>query len=145
VTTLQDVVDIGRHDRLLAVVSTFGADPTIQRSVVNADVLPIPIGGAEVVGFVTAGKAKLTNLRNRPQVSITFRSGWQWSTAEGRAKLIGPDDAYPEIDAERLRLLLSEVFTAAGGFHDDWVAYDRIMVEERRDAASVSVLRHYSS
>jgi PPOX class probable F420-dependent enzyme len=145
VTTLQDAVDIGRQDRFLAVVSTLRADDTIQSSVVNAGILSHPVGGAEVVGFVTAGKAKLTNLRNRPQVSITFRSGWQWATIEGRAELIGPNDAHPDIDAETLRLLLREVFTAAGGTHDDWDAYDRIMVEERRGAVLVSVLRLYSS
>jgi hypothetical protein len=79
VTTLRDVADIGHRDRFLAVVSTLRADATIQASVVNAGILSHPVGGAEVVGFVTAGKAKLNNLRNRPQVSVTFRSGWQWA------------------------------------------------------------------
>jgi PPOX class probable F420-dependent enzyme len=121
------------------------SDARIQSSVVNAGILSHPVSGAEVAGFVTAGKAKLTNLRKRPQVSITFRSGWQWATVEGRAELIGPDDAHPVIDAERLRLLLREVFTAAGGTHDDWDAYDRIMAEDRRAAVLVSVLRLYSN
>ncbi len=142
-TTLQDAEDIGRQDRFLAVVSTLRADTTIQSSVVNAGVLSHPVGGADVVAFTTAGKAKLANLRNRHQVSITFRSGWQWATVEGRAELIGPDDAHPEFDAERLRLLLRDVFTAAGGTHDDWDSYDRIMAEERRAAVLVSVLRIY--
>jgi PPOX class probable F420-dependent enzyme len=145
VTTLQDVVDIGRQDQFLAVVSTVRADDTIQSSVVNAGVLAHPAGGAEVVGFVTAGKAKLTNLRDRPQVSVTFRSGWQWATVEGRAEIIGPDDPHPDIDAEGLRLLLRQVFTAAGGTHDDWDSYDRTMAEERRAAVLVSVLRIYSN
>ena len=130
-TTLQDVVDIGRQDRFLAVVSTLRADATIQSSVVNAGVLSHPVGGEEVVGFATAGRAKLTNLRNRPQVSITFRAGWRWATVEGRAEIVGPDDGRPDIDPERLRLLLRDVFTAAGGTHDDWDAYDRAMAEER--------------
>jgi len=145
VTTLQDVVDIGRQDRFLAVVSTLRSDATIQSSVVNAGVLAHPVGGAEVVGFVTNGKTKLANLRSRPQVSITFRSGWQWATIEGQAELIGPDGAHPDIDAERLRLLLRELFTAAGGTHDDWDAYDRTMAEERRTAVLVSVLRLYGN
>ena len=76
-TTLQNIVDIGRQDRFLAVVSKLRSDATIQSSVVNAGVLAHPVGGAEVVGFVTKGKTKLANLRGRPQVSITFRSGWQ--------------------------------------------------------------------
>jgi PPOX class probable F420-dependent enzyme len=145
VTTLQNVVDIGRQDRFLAVVSTLRSDATIQSSVVNAGVLAHPVGGAEVVGFVTNGKTKLANLRSRPQASITFRSGWQWTTVEGRAELIGPDDTHPDIDAERLRLLLREVFTAAGGTHHDWYAYDRTMAEERRTAVLVSVLRLYGN
>ncbi len=72
-TTLQDVVDIGRQDRFLAVVSTLRADGTIQSSLVNAGILSHPVSGEDVVAFVMAGKTKLTNLRNRPQVSITFR------------------------------------------------------------------------
>jgi hypothetical protein len=34
-------------------------------------------------------------------------------------------------------LLLREVFTAAGGTHDDWHAYDRTMRHERRTAVLV--------
>ena len=78
----------------LAVVSTLRADATIQTSVVNAGVLTHPFTGIDVVGFVTYGKAKLANLRARPQMTITFRSGWQWASVEGRAELIGPDDPH---------------------------------------------------
>jgi PPOX class probable F420-dependent enzyme len=145
VTTLSDVVDIAGQDQFLAVVSTLRADGTIQSSVVNAGVLAHPVGGAEVVGFATYGRAKLGNLRVRPQLSITFRAGWKWVTVEGRAELIGPDDPHPGIDAEGLRLLLREVFSAAGGTHDDWDAYDRTMAEERRTAVLVSPLRLYSN
>jgi len=144
-TTLQEFVDVGRQDRFLAVVSTLRSDATIQSSVVNAGVLTHPFSGSDVVGFVTNGKTKLANLRRRPQVSITIRSGWQWVTVEGRAELIGPDDVHPDIDAERLRLLLRAVFTAAGGAHDDWDAYDRTMAEDRRTVVLVSVLRLYSN
>ena len=119
-TSLQDVIDIGRSDHFLAVVSTLRADDTIQSSVVNAGVLAHPIDGADVVGFVTYGKTKLSNLRSRPQLSVAFRAGWQWACVEGRAELIGPDDPRNGIDAEAVRLLLREVFTAAGGTHDDW-------------------------
>ena len=38
------------------------------------------------------------------------------------------------VDAERLRLLLREIFIAAGGTHDDFDAYDEVMPEERRNA-----------
>jgi PPOX class probable F420-dependent enzyme len=144
-TTLQDIVDIGRSDQYLAVVSTLRADATVQSSVVNAGVLAHPITGSDVIGFVTYGRAKLSNLRSRPQVSITFRSGWQWATAEGRAELVGTGDVNPHIDADGLRLLLRAVFTAAGGSHDDWDAYDRTMAEQGRTAVLVTPGRLYSN
>jgi PPOX class probable F420-dependent enzyme len=144
-TTLHDVADIGRQDRFLAVVSTLRSDGTIQSSLVNAGVLSHPVGGAEVVGFVTYGKAKLAHLRDRPQVSITFRAGWSWATVEGQAELIGPDDPHPDLGAEEIRLLLRAVFSAAGGTHEDWDAYDRAMAEQRRTAVLVSPNRIYSN
>src|ERR1700677_1424992 len=144
-STLQDVMDIAGRERFLAVVSTVRADATVQSSVVNAGVLPHPVDGVEVVGFVTYGKAKLANLRARPQLSVTFRSGWEWAAVEGRAELIGPDDPHPHIDADGIRLLLRQVFTAAGGSHDDWDAYDRAMAEQRRTAVLFTPTRIYSN
>lgn len=144
-TSLDLVIDIARSDHYLTVVSTLRADDTIQSSLVNAGSLPHPVSGAEVLGFVTYGRVKLSNLRRRPQVTMTFRSGWQWAGVEGRAELIGPDDPHPDIDAEALRLLLRDIFTAAGGSHDDWDAYDRTMVEQRRTAVLVSPSRVYGN
>jgi PPOX class probable F420-dependent enzyme len=143
VTTGQDVIELARRDHFLAVVSTLRAELTVQSSVVNAGVLSHPVGGEEVVGFVTYGPAKLANLRARPQLSVTFRAGWEWATVEGRAQLIGPDDPHPAIDAEALRLLLRRVFRAAGGDHDDWDAYDRAMAEQRRTVVLVMPTRIY--
>jgi PPOX class probable F420-dependent enzyme len=143
--TLQDAVRIGAGDRFLVVVSTLRANGTIQASVVNAGVLPHPLSGEQVVAFVTYGPAKLTNLRARPQVTVTFRAGWEWVAVEGTAQIAGPDDAMPGIDAERLRLLRREVFTAAGGSHDDWDEYDRVMAAERRAAVLVTPVRVYSN
>jgi PPOX class probable F420-dependent enzyme len=145
VTTLADVRSIAGRDQYLAVVSTVRGDGTVQSSVVNAGVLPHPVTGAEVVAFVTYGKAKLANLRARPQVSVTFRAGWEWAAVEGRAELIGPEDTYPGIDAEQLRLLLRQVFTAAGGSHDDWDGYDRTMAEQHRTVVLVDPHRVYSN
>ena len=34
----------------------------------------------------------------------------------------------------QLRLLLREIFTAAGGSHDDWDTYNQVMARERRAA-----------
>jgi PPOX class probable F420-dependent enzyme len=143
--TLSDAVEIGSRDRYLAVISTARADGTIQSSVVNAGVLADPRTGQDVVAFVTYGKAKLGNLRLRPQITVTFRAGWQWAAVEGSAGIIGPDDPAPGVDDERLRLLRREVFAAAGGTHDDWDEYDRVMVAERRAVVLVTPSRVYSS
>jgi PPOX class probable F420-dependent enzyme len=149
-TTLSDAEAIGSRDRFLAVISTARSDGSIQSSLVNAGVLTDPDTGEQVVGFVTYGPAKLANLRARPQVTVTFRAGWQWAAIEGRARIIGPDDPAPDdtapgVDAERLRLLRREVFTAAGGTHDDWAEYDRVMAAERRAVVLVSPTRVYSN
>jgi PPOX class probable F420-dependent enzyme len=133
-------------DRGLCVVSTLRADSTMQASVVNAGVLDHPVTGTPMVGFVARGGThKLANLRARPQVTVVGRTGWQWMAVEGTAELIGPDDPRDGVDAERLRLLLREVFTAAGGTHDDWDTYDRTMAEERRTAVLVTPTRVYTN
>ncbi|HUB43106.1 MAG TPA: TIGR03618 family F420-dependent PPOX class oxidoreductase [Streptosporangiaceae bacterium] len=144
-TTLPDAATIGSRDKFLAVISTARADGTIQSSLVNAGVLADPDNGQQVVGFVTYGPAKLANLRARPQVTVTFRAGWEWAAVEGQARLIGPDDPATGVDAERLRLLRREVFTAAGGTHDDWDEYDRVMAAERRAVVLVTPARIYSN
>jgi PPOX class probable F420-dependent enzyme len=145
VPDLEDVRSLAAREQYLAVVATRRADGTIQSSVVNAGVLPHPIGGEDVVAFVTYGPTKLGNLRPRPEVTLTFRSGWQWVTVEGTAAIAGPDDPLPGIDDERLRLLRREVFTAAGGSHDDWSAYDETMATQRRAVVLVAPTRIYSN
>ena len=129
-------------DHGLVVVSTRRADGTIQSSVVNAGVIAHPVTGARVVGLVSRGDARrLRNLRERPYASVVIRVGWQWTAVEGVAELAGPDDPMPGVDAERLRVLLREIFTAAGGTHEDFATYDRVMLEERRTAVLVTPAR----
>ena len=100
--------------------------------------------GIPVVGFVAAGNsARLKNLRARPRATVVIRAGWQWAGVEGPVDLAGPDDALSGIDAERLRLLLREIFVAAGGEHEDWDEYDRVMADERRVAVLVQPQRVY--
>jgi PPOX class probable F420-dependent enzyme len=141
---LDSFVAVARQVNYLAVVATLRADQTIQSTLVNAGVLPNPFGDGEpVLAFVTYGKVKLGNLRDRPQVSVTSVAGWRWSTVEGRAAIVGPDDPHDDVDAERLRLLLREVFQAAGGAHDDWDEYDQVMRDERRAAVLVTPTRVY--
>jgi PPOX class probable F420-dependent enzyme len=142
VSGLEDFARLIEGDHGLVVVSTLRPDGTIQSSVTNAGVLPHPVTGAQVVGLVSAGNARrLGNLRARPRATVVVRAGWQWAAVEGPVELAGPDDPMPGVDAERLRLLLREIFTAAGGTHDDFDAYDRVMAEERRVAVLVTPSR----
>ncbi|MEU8236466.1 TIGR03618 family F420-dependent PPOX class oxidoreductase [Actinoplanes sp. NPDC048967] len=144
-TTLSEAWSLAANESGLAVVSTLRADQTIQSSLVNAGVVAHPGTGGQVLAFVTYGRVKLANLRARPQITTAFRGGWQWATVEGHAELAGPDDPRPWLDADRLRLLLREIFTAAGGSHDDWAEYDRVMAEQRRTAVLISPTRIYSN
>ena len=41
--------------------------------------------------------------------------------------------------------LLSAIFSAAGGTHDDWDEYDRVMAEQRRTVVLVAPTRVYSN
>ena len=145
-TTLDDFARIGRLDRGLAVLATSRPDATIQASLVNAGVLAHPVAGRPVVGVVVAGSArKLGNLRARPAATVVVRSGWEWAAVEGSVELAGPDDWLDGLDADALRRLLRDIFTAAGGTHDDWDSYDRVMAEERRTAVLVFPSRVYSN
>ena len=145
-TTLQDAAALAAKESGLCVVSTVRADGTVQASLVNAGVLAHPATGEPALAFVTYGKVKLTNLRARPQIAVTFRDGWQWATVEGNAELVGQDDPQPWLtDPDALRLLLREVFTAAGGTHDDWAEYDRVMAEQGRTVVFVAPSRVYSN
>jgi len=128
----------------LCVVSSTRSDGTTQASVVNVGVLAHPVAGVDVVAYVARGDAlKVRNLRARPAATVVARDGFEWVTVEGRAEVIGPDDPHESVDAEALRVLLREIFTAAGGTHDDWDAYDRTMTDERRAAVLVTPHRVY--
>ncbi|WP_426513955.1 TIGR03618 family F420-dependent PPOX class oxidoreductase [Dactylosporangium sp. McL0621] len=144
-TTLDEFAALAAREHGLVVVSTVRADGTVQASVVNAGALAHPLTGAPALAFVTYGKVKLGNLRARPRVTVTARAGWEWATLEGTATLIGPDDPAVGVDADRLRLLLREVFKAAGGDHEDWDEYDRVMAEQHRTAVLIDPARIYSN
>lgn len=145
-TTLADAFALAGDESGLAVVSTLRADDTIQSSLINAGPLTHPATGQPALGFVTYGRVKLANLRVRPQIAVTFRRGWQWATVEGRAELAGPDDQQPWLGSgDTLARLLRDIFTAAGGTHDDWDEYDRTMREQRRTAVLITPTRIYSN
>lgn len=131
----------------LVVVTMLRGDGTMVASVVNAGVMPSPAKNADndVVAFVARGTRKLEHLRANPNVTVVARSGWRWSAVEGTATVIGPDDPHTGVDDEVLRRLLRDVFTAAGGTHEDWDEYDRVMRDERSAAVFVTPVRTYPS
>jgi PPOX class probable F420-dependent enzyme len=145
-TNLSAVAELLSQDHGLVVFNTLRRNGSIQSSVVNAGVLQHPLTDVPVVGLVAiGGSRKLSNLRADPRTTVVARAGWQWAAVEGEAQLIGPDDPHPEVDDERLRLLLREIFTAAGGTHDDWAEYDRVMREQRRTAVLIPPTRVYAN
>jgi PPOX class probable F420-dependent enzyme len=145
-TDLAPFAELVSLDHGLSVVVTVRADRTPHATVVNAGVLAHPVTGARVVAFVAAGGTrKLVHLRADPTIAVVVRAGWRWVSVEGRAELIGPDDPHPDADGERLRLLLRDIFRAAGGTHDDWATFDRVMRDERRTAVLVPPARVSSS
>jgi len=144
------VSDLARFEELvpkdhgLVVVVTRRSDQTPHTAVVNAGVVPHPVTGERCVAFVSVGGTnKLAHLRADPTISVVIRAGWQWVAVEGHAELIGPDDPHPEVDDEQLRILLRDIFTAAGGTHDDWNEYDQVMRDSRRAAVLVHEDRIY--
>lgn len=137
-SSLEEIRRLAAADSGLAVAVTVRRDGTPHASVVNAGILPHPVDGEPAVGFVVAaGAVKLPNLRTRPYASVVFRAGWEWMAAEGPAELVGPDDDLAGLDREAVRLLLREIFSAAGGTHEDFDEYDRVMAAERRVAVLV--------
>jgi PPOX class probable F420-dependent enzyme len=133
-------------DHGLCVFTTLRGDGSIQASLVNAGVLQHPLTGGAVVGLVARGRTrKLAHLRADGRCTIVARAGWRWAAVDGTAQLIGPDDPHPDVDAEALRILLRDVFRAAGGIHDDWDTYDQVMAEERRTAVLIAPRRTYTN
>ena len=142
-TTIEEGLDgiraLAPLENWLAVLVTTRPDGTPGVSVVNAGILPHPRTGDPVVALVSQGRtAKLRNLRATPRATLVFRSGWRWVGVSGPVELAGPDDAGLGLDAEALRLLLRDIYTAAGGQHPDFDEYDREMVAQRRTAVLVT-------
>jgi PPOX class probable F420-dependent enzyme len=139
VAELADFEAFVRKDHGLAVMTVIGPDGNMRPSVVNVGMIDHPLTGGKVVAAVIRGNArKLAHLRERPRASVVLRAGWRWAAVEGPVAIIGPDDPAEEVGPERLRLLLREIFDAAGGQHDNYEEYDRVMAEERRAAVLVT-------
>jgi PPOX class probable F420-dependent enzyme len=144
--TLADFAQLAGADHNFCVIATTRADGTVQASVVSAGVMRHPAGDADaVVCVAVGGSRKLANLRVRPATTVVASNAGAWITVEGRAELIGPDDLREGIDPGQVPQLLRDAFRAAGGTHDDWDTYDRVMAEERRTLIVVTPTRVYSN
>ena len=131
-----DLRRFAADDTGLCVVATTRPDGSVHASVVNAGPIAHPTTGADTVALVVRGSsAKLGHVRRTGRLSITFRRGWQWVGCEGPAEIIDTD----ALAGDRgLAHFLRDVFTAAGGTHDDWDTYDRVMADEGRVAIVVT-------
>jgi len=133
---LNDVRRIAAADGHLSVLAVARKDGSVQASVVNAGVLDDPVGGAPSVALVAGGgTAKLALLRANPRATVVFKQGYEWVAVAGAVRLLGPDDVAPG-DPD-VPATIRSVFVAAGGSHDDWESFDRVMEEERRCAVFV--------
>lgn len=139
---LRDVQHLLRSEHGLAVVSTVQRDGRVLSSVINCCVLDNPVTGIASVAFVSAGSAaRLLHIRRGSDVTITVRRMWDWIGITGSAAIVGPDDPEDAVDADRLRLLLREVFETAEGSHDNFDEYDQVMLAERRAAVFITPTR----
>ena len=112
-----------------AVLTTLRADGRPQQSVIffGAD-------GDRFTISITDGRAKTKNLRRDPRAAL-FVAGddpFTWVSFDGRVELSpvaeAPDDA--TVDQ------LVEYYRRGNGEHEDWAAYRRAMVDDRRLVAT---------
>jgi hypothetical protein len=137
--------ELGARESGLAVAVTTRTNGLPRASVVNAGVLDHPVTGEPIVGFVARGAArKLADIRERPEVTVVFRSGWEWIAVEGMAELAGPEDRLAGLPNGSVAGLLRTVYAAAvGGSPDDWAELDQSMAAERHTAVLVRAARVY--
>jgi PPOX class probable F420-dependent enzyme len=131
VTTLDDFQRLVPRESGLSTVTTLRADGTIQGSVVNAGIYD-----GHVAFVARGGTKKVANLKARPRTTVVIRTGWEWVAVEGDAEIRGP---------EGVADLLRDIFKAAGGTHDNWAEFDRVMKDEGRVAVLVAPERVYSN
>ncbi|HEX4539012.1 MAG TPA: pyridoxamine 5'-phosphate oxidase family protein [Acidimicrobiales bacterium] len=144
--SLDLVLRLGAADNWLAVVATARADGSVHASLVNAGLVEDPVTGRPVIGLVAGGGTrKLSHLRRSGRATVVFRSGWEWVAVEGPVRIIGPDDPVDEVRPDDVPGLLRAVFRGAGGSHEDWDEYDRVMAAERRAAVLVEPERIVSN
>ncbi|WP_419933392.1 pyridoxamine 5'-phosphate oxidase family protein [Candidatus Poriferisodalis sp.] len=114
-------------------------------SIINAGVMDNPVTGETSVACVVRANARKARLlRSDPRAAVAFRHRWDWVAVHGSAQLIGLDDPADGVADADIPELLREVFRSAGGTHEDWDTYDRVMAKERRLAIFVT-LDHITS
>jgi hypothetical protein len=137
---LDDVERLAAGDNYLAVFALARPDRRVQASVVSAGILPDPVDGSPgVAAVVGGGTRKLELLRAVGRATLVFKTGWEWAAVSGPVRLVGPDDGV-ELGLD-VPATLRSVFRAAGGTHEDWEEFDRVMAAERRCAVFVRAER----
>lgn len=143
---LSDFASLLASEGHIAVVCTSRTDGSVQASIASTGVLDHPVRGAAIAALVARGDAlKVRHWRRDPRTTLVAQSGYQWVTVEGTVELAGPDDLLDGIEPATVPELLRAVFHAAGGTHDDWATFDRVMADERRVAVLVTPTRVYSN
>jgi hypothetical protein len=133
---------LGLASKGLSVVATTRRDGSVHASLVNAGVLDNPLTGSPSVGLVVRSAAvKLALMRRSGRANVVFHSGWEWVAAEGAVTIVGHDDVPEGFDLSLLPALLRDIFKAAGGTHNDWAEFDRVMADERRAGVFVALDR----
>lgn len=133
---LEFVRRLAEGDHHLAVFTTTRPDGSVQASLVSAGVINDPVDGSPGVGIVAnGGSLKLKLLRDDPRATVIFKSGFQWAAVSGGVRLVGPDD--PSDAGLDVPETIRSVYRAAGGSHEDWDEFDRVMAADRRCAVFV--------
>jgi hypothetical protein len=137
---LELVERLAQGDHHLAVFTVARPDGSVHASVVSAGVIDDPVEGSPGVGLVAIGSSvKLRLVRVARRATVVFKDGYLWAAVSGPTRLIGPDDgsefglSVPET--------IRSVYRAAGGDHEDWDEFDRVMAEDRRCAVFVRAER----
>jgi hypothetical protein len=135
-TDLALVNRLAQADHNLAVFTTARPDGSVHASVVSAGVIADPVDGSAGVAAVLGGGArKLALVRASGRATLVFKDGFEWAAVSGPVRLIGPDDG-ADLGLD-VPATIRSVFTAAGGSHEDWAEFDRVMAADRRCAAFV--------
>jgi PPOX class probable F420-dependent enzyme len=124
----------------LGVLATTKADGRPQLS----PVMPFYHLGAGVIYVsMSAGSAKIANLRRDPRATleVTSPDGREWATAEGTATITRPggDPHGFEVQA------LVDYYRIAAGEHPAWDEYRSVMVSDRRVLMAMTVDNVYGA